>query len=441
MQSVAYSDMITAVHRVNRQTLLLGTQILVVASVMLVTLSPFSAPVLVVGAFAVQTIWLQHDHGDLWAVLRAAVITRGWIALAVFIGYLALRLFPDVETDALPGLVSMAAFTALTFGVFSLSERQNEDVQTAIAQAFLLGFGIAAALHLFELLSGFALRRLLWTWVPLFRPRLGKIDVDGGSVRVLVPYIANQSSALLAALLWPVMLLGTLVARPRWQRLSIWLTVAMAVGAIGLSDQATSKMAVILGAAIWLAASLLPRATRPLLIALWLASTLLVLPAALLAYRGEAYDAPLSFSAKHRVVIWGVTAEKALEHPIVGIGTGRTAALDESLSPMVKYAAGTTLPIATNRHAHNIFLQTWYETGAIGAILLLLAGLPVIAWIAGAPPRTQPLLAAAFASAVMSASFSYSLLAAWFLATFAITALFCRFAVTVASTHNSEPDA
>ena len=428
--------MITAVHRVNRQTLLLGTQILVVASVMLVTLSPFSAPVLVVGAFAVQTIWLQHDHGDLWAVLRAAVITRGWIALAVFIGYLALRLFPDVATDALPGLVSMAAFTALTFGVFSLSERQNEDVQTAIAQAFLLGFGIAAALHLFELLSGFALRRLFWTWVPLFRPRLGKIDVDGGSVRVLVPYIANQSSAMLAALLWPVMLLGTLVARPHWQRLSIWLTVAMAVGAIGLSDQATSKMAIILGAAIWLAASLLPRATRPLLIALWLASTLLVLPAALLAYRGEAYAAPLSFSAKHRVVIWGVTAEKAMAHPVLGIGTGRTAAFDESLSPTAKYAAGTKLPIATN-----IFLQTWSETGAIGAILLLLAGLPVIAWIANAPRYTRPLLAAAFASAVMSASFSYSLLAAWFLATFAITALFCRFAVTVASTHHSEPDA
>ena len=215
----------------------------------------------------------------------------------------------------------------------------------------------------------------------------------------------------------------------------------MAVGAIGLSDQATSKMAIILGAAIWLAASLLPRATRPLLIALWLASTLLVMPAALLAYRGEAYDAPLSFSAKHRVVIWGVTAEKAMAHPVLGIGTGRTAAFDESLSPTAKYAAGTKLPIATNRHAHNIFLQTWYETGAIGAILLLLAGLPVIAWIANAPRYTRPLLAAAFASAVMSASFSYSLLAAWFLATFAITALFCRFAVTVASTHHSEPDA
>ena len=170
----------------------------------------------------------------------------------------------------------------------------------------------------------------------------------------------------------------------------------------------------------------------------WLASTLLVLPAALYAYKAEAYRLPPNFSAQHRVVIWGVTAAKTLNHPVVGIGTGHTPDFDESLLPDVRMAPGTKLPIATNRHAHNVFLQTWYENGALGALLLALAGLPVIGWIANAPARTQPLLAAAFAAAIMSASFSYSLLAGWFLATFAVAAVFNRFAAELGrSTHLS----
>ena len=62
-------------------------------------------------------------------------------------------------------------------------------------------------------------------------------------------------------------------------------------------------------------------------------------------------------------------------------------------------------------------------------LLLILAGLPVVGWIAKAPRQSQALLGAAFCSAIVSASFSYSLLVGWFLATFAITALFSRFAV------------
>ena len=96
------------------------------------------------------------------------------------------------------------------------------------------------------------------------------------------------------------------------------------------------------------------------------------------------------------------------------------------------YVPGTNLPISTNRHAHNVFLQAWYETGVIGSVLLMLAGLPIIGWIGRAPISARPLLAAAFAGGVLAASFSYSLLASWFLASFVITALFCRFALRVA---------
>ncbi len=414
----------------NRQTLLTGTQALVVAAILLSVLSPFSTPLLVGGTFVVQAFWVQRDHGDLWNTLRTAVLTRGWIALAAFVGYLVLRLFPNVMLEALPGVAAMVAYALLTFGAFSLFQRQNDDVQYAITQALLAGFALAALVHLFELLSGFALRRLFWTWMPMFRPRFGKIDVDGGNVRVLVPFIANQSSAVLVALVWPVLLLDTLTARPRWQRVAIWLSVLVAAAAILMSDQATSKMALAVGVATWAVVAVLPRSTRPLLGIGWLASTLLVLPAALYAYKAETYKLPPNFSAQHRVVLWGVTAEKTLQHPLTGIGTGHTPDFDDSTRADVRHVPGTQLPIATNRHAHNVFLQTWYEDGLVGVLLFSLAGLAVIGWIAKAPHRAQPLLAAAFAASIMSASFSYSLLASWFIATFTVAAMLCRFAVT-----------
>ena len=64
-------------------------------------------------------------------------------------------------------------------------------------------------------------------------------------------------------------------------------------------------------------------------------------------------------------------------------------------------------------------------------LLFLLAGLPVISWIAAAPQRSQALLATAFSAAVLSACLSNSLLAAWFLATFPMTAM-GRYAVGTA---------
>ena len=422
--------MIAALQTADRATLLTWTRILVFVIVVLGTLTPFNAPILVFGGFVLQAFWIARDHGDLWQRLRAATISRGWIALAVFFAYLAVRLFElPIAEDALPGLASMGLIGLFTFATLALMPHQNEDVQSAIALAFIAAFAAASAVHAIELTSGFALRRKLWTWVPLLRPRSWKVILDGDQVRDVVVFIANPTSTALAALFWPVLLLYGRVAKSRAQQGLIAAGVVLCIYAIFRSDQATSKMALLAGAVTWAIVTYVPRSARPLLAAIWIGSNLLVLPLALTAYLNEAYKLPRTFSAQHRVVIWGVTAEKTLEHPWFGIGTGKTNDYDESTSPDVKSIPGTRIPIATNRHAHNVFLQLWYEDGAVGVLLFVFAGLPVIGWIASAPQRHQALLAAAFSATVVSASLSYSLFAAWFLATFAITALFCRFAV------------
>lgn len=415
---------------IDRPALLVWTRVLVFAMVCCVGMMPYLGAALVGGAFVLQAFWTARDHGDLWPRLRRAAITRGWIAVAAFVSYLVLRLLPlPLDVDALPGIAAAIIFTALVFGTFALFADQNDDVQRAIADAVLAAFVVTAVIHAIEVSTGFALRRLVWTWVPALRPRAGKFEIDAGVVRNVVIYIANPTSTILAALFWPVLLLAQKDKRPHIQRAVIYGGALLCAYAIARGDQATSKMALVAGTLTWLAIAVIPRATRPLLASIWIASNVLVLPVALYAYSHGWHSLPRNFSAQHRVVLWGVTAEKTLAHPILGIGTGKTPTFDDSTSPDVKTVPGTNLPIATNRHAHNVFLQTWYEGGALGVLLLILAGLPVVGWIAKAPRRSQALLGAAFSSAVLSASFSYSLLAAWFLASFAITALFCRFAV------------
>ena len=77
-----------------------------------------------------------------------------------------------------------------------------------------------------------------------------------------------------------------------------------------------------------------------------------------------------------------------------------------------------------SRHAHNVFLQTWFELGLVGAVLLLLTGLAVLNKIAGLSERLQPFALASFTSVLALMSSSYGMWQNWFLALFALTPVF-----------------
>jgi O-antigen ligase len=415
----------------DRARLLGLTQGLVFASVLLVILMPFSAPLLVGGAFIVQAGWHFRDHGT-W--LPASATSVSWTAapMALLLAYFAVRLLPGpISADAATGVLAMVAYTLLAGLTLRLQSAQTEDVQAAIARAFLAAFFVGAAVHAFEVVSGFAGRRVLWTLVPGLRPRAAKLVMEGASVAGVAVFIANHVSAILAALIVPVAMLanrGGALGLSRVQAGAAWLSIAVAAAAIFLSDHATSKLALVVMGVTWLLLRALPRAALPVLGAAWVAAVLAVLPAALTAYHAEAYRWPKAFSAQHRIVIWGVTAERALQTPVFGIGIGQIAQRDESELPNVPMVPGTRFPIATAHHSHNMFLQTWYEAGGLGALLLLIAGVPLLRAIGRAPAALRPWYGAAFLGTTAAASLSYSLIAGWFLATFAATLLFCRFA-------------
>ena len=97
-----------------------------------------------------------------------------------------------------------------------------------------------------------------------------------------------------------------------------------------------------------------------------------------------------------------------------------------------KFEPGTQIPRETNVHAHNAYVQVWYEAGAVGVVLLLSIGLLVIGVISRTPQRVQPLLSATFASHALVAAFGFSVWAPWLLSSFVLAAIFASPGVALA---------
>ena len=82
----------------------------------------------------------------------------------------------------------------------------------------------------------------------------------------------------------------------------------------------------------------------------------------------------------------------------------------------------------TGPHSHNEFLQTWYELGAVGAILLLAAGCAVILSIGRLSPAVQPFMLAQFAGFFVMAAFSWGMWQSWLMALPGLAALYAAMA-------------
>ena len=190
-----------------------------------------------------------------------------------------------------------------------------------------------------------------------------------------------------------------------------------------ISLHESSKLAFLVGLGAFALSYLSLRWAGSLLIVAWVLACLAVVPASLLAHRLDLQHATwLPGSARHRVIIWNFTAEKMLESPWIGIGANMTYVLGPRLERDT-----LRLPAEANRtlsiHAHNIYLQTWFELGLVGVMLLMLAGLSILHAIRSLVPLVQPYAYATFASAASMAAASYGMWQYWFMALFGLCAV------------------
>src|SRR5262249_7442412 len=69
-------------------------------------------------------------------------------------------------------------------------------------------------------------------------------------------------------------------------------------------------------------------------------------------------------------ISYPTTAEQVLDKPWLGIGADSTPALKAERTTPPEQPEGFVIKRTTGQHAHNLFLQTWYELGVFGVILV-----------------------------------------------------------------------
>jgi O-antigen ligase len=162
------------------------------------------------------------------------------------------------------------------------------------------------------------------------------------------------------------------------------------------------------------------------LAALYCLAFVLAIPVVFAAYDVNLQTAEwLRSSFRARIIIWEYTAERVLDHPWLGIGAASTPTLREPRDQSEK-PPGYVYPRNTGQHAHNMYLQTWYELGAAGVLLIVIAGAIVAFRISLLPIETQPFAAASFAVFLSIAASSWGMWQEWLMAAFGLSVVYLR---------------
>jgi len=129
---------------------------------------------------------------------------------------------------------------------------------------------------------------------------------------------------------------------------------------------------------------------------------------------------PDSFRA--RIIIWEYTAERVFDHPWIGVGANSTRVLKElDTAETAEWPEGFIYPRTIGWHAHDLFLQAWFELGGIGAFLIAFAGAMVALRISLLQVEAQRFAAASFATFMAIAAFGWGMWQTWFLSSAALS--------------------
>lgn len=308
--------------------------------------------------------------------------------------------------------------------------RMDDPMLDRLARGALIGILVGAAFLLIEILSGQWIKRTVFNLLPWIRPDPKHVIVTDGRVTRIGAYVLNRSFAVLCLSLWPALMIARASLPAPAARLVAGLLVACTTIGIFASVHETSMLAIAFSALAFAGMVVAPRIMRPLIVAGWIAATLAIVPIASLSFQAGLHQAQwLPETGRNRIILWGVTAQKVREAPLLGIGVAATKELNERAQPTAEKPKGFTYPLSTGRHSHNIFMQTWYELGAVGAVLLLIVGLLLLHRLSRLPDRHQPYAWAGFTAAVITGAFNWGMWQTWFMAAFGIWAVLTALAL------------
>lgn len=341
--------------------------------------------------------------------------------------------------------IGVGTFFAASVAVHVVSRTMPylaRDPIRAMSMGFYSAYIICALLLGLEVVFRHPFHLYFFNLFPTLIPQMPGVAVEDGILKALPSHYLNKPVAALAFLLWPALLIASHLSAGVRKRVLLLLCMPPVVVAIAASDHESSKLALAGGALAFALCWLAPRLVRSALTAAWVFACVAVVPLASWAYGQQLQKALwLQPSAQHRIVIWGVTSSKVAEAPFLGHGmvAAREFGMREKEHPT--YVDGSPYMLSTGPHAHNVYLQVWFDTGAIGVALLLAIGLFALSAISRVSVDLQPALYAAFATNALMAASSFSIWTRWFLASYAFSTIFAVMAWRFASTANPDPPA
>lgn len=347
------------------------------------------------------------------------------LATYIFVSTLWSR---DPQSTAVCALVT-ALLTVGVHGVSSCFAGSSPQWLGHASRAAVVAFIVALLFLLGEELSDDLIKRTLFWPFKALKWRAGQLLFDPSAIVRISPASVKWNMPPLNFLLWPMLLLLAL----QMGKAARWPQVAIALATFGttmLSDHKTSQAAFVLALCALIAARWKPALVRRTLAASWLLGFALIVPVSEASFKGDLHLAKwIGPTMAARIILWNYTAEHFFERPLLGVGAAATRRMDNEMQATAPRPDGFTYALRSGPHAHNIFLQSWYELGAVGTAIFFMLGMFVINLVGSAPARAQPYLLATLMTVIVTGSSSFGLFEPWFMGAFAMTAIVAALSV------------
>jgi O-antigen ligase len=377
----------------------------------------------------VLSLWVK---GLLFSLPRLSQTT--WILLACFFVWcLAGSTWAAEPWQSASKVALLAGVLFAVALLLNAVDGLDASTSSQVVEGFAFGLAIATVFLAIETTTDQWIGRTAYNLIPSLRAGYTQhLTIQNGVVVEVSDININRRVYVWAMLLLPA--LWWLWGKKRTSLESVSLVVLLLGGAaiLATTRHQSSQLQILAAGAAFLVARLSLPLARNLLAIGFAALFLLSVPAAIMAQKaGVGEWSALPPSAQHRIAIWGHTAQRIAQSPWFGVGPDGTAALHVADA---KRFQGLDVPygqrLEIGRHAHNVFLQSWFELGAIGVTLLL--ALAFAAWrgISRMPEQSQIFMVALSAGLSLSLATSYSLWQPWLLALLALMAVASRGAMS-----------
>lgn len=375
---------------------------LLVALPLAMWLANRSAPLLLgLSAIAfLAALWLRGGLRELFDRMRGALTRPIGLALVAFLLWSLISL--GWSHAPMQGLAMWGEFALPLLCGLVVAAAGGLRPDILLSRALAIAIILASVLIMIELASGLSQRAQLGIGRPygfIFnRPVLTCV-------------------VLLAAALPPLLHRG-----PVWRAdRALAIASAAIVGALTIAaDSGAAVLGFAILLSVWMLALLAPRLTLAA-VALGFVATMALAPVLGLltnAALPPALHTTLAQShTRERVAIWLSFGEAIRARPLLGSGFGASATLDKH--PVAARVAPAHREMLAVGHPHSAPMQAWVETGIIGAVCLVFAGLALLWRLRRLSARDLAPRLALFSTAFGVASVAHGAWQGWWIAALA----------------------